>query len=73
MALGGAGVAKAAPATSPAELLARKLGLRRGICVVLGLGRAGAAEPVGWPVAADADRRIMVALRDGRLVCFGPG
>jgi outer membrane protein assembly factor BamB len=28
------------------------------------------AEPVTWPLAIDADGRIFVALRDGRVLCF---
>ncbi len=29
------------------------------------------AEPVRWAVAVDAQARIIVALRDGRVLCFG--
>jgi len=31
------------------------------------------AEPIRWGVAVDRDGRILVALKDGRLVCFGAG
>ena len=30
------------------------------------------AGPVSWGVAIDGEGRILVALRDGRVVCFGP-
>jgi ABC-type uncharacterized transport system permease subunit len=29
------------------------------------------AEPVRWAVTVDAQARIIVALRDGRVLCFG--
>ena len=30
------------------------------------------AGPVSWGLAIDREGRILVALRDGRVLCFGP-
>jgi hypothetical protein len=29
------------------------------------------AQPLRWPIAIDGEQRVVVALRDGSILCFG--